>query len=137
MYTNNRDTYRETFFNLWEKHKKKLPLEPMESQLLSVILQHPEYHRFLEASNQSEEFALEENPFFHMSLHLAIREQINTNRPEGISLIHQQLLAKEITPHECEHIMMECLTQMMWQLHQTGNMPAEDEYLSKLREAIP
>jgi hypothetical protein len=135
MYTNNREAYRHTFFTVWQKHLKKLPLEAVEAQLLDVILQHPEYHRFLDKpeSNPQQEFALEENPFFHMGLHLAVREQIHTNRPAGISLIQQQLKAKEKSPHDSEHLMMECLMKMMWKTQQTETMPSEEEYMTMLK----
>lgn len=136
MYTNNRDTYRQTYFDLWEKHLKKSPLEPVEAQLLDVILEHPEYHRFLDKSSQDQEFELEENPFFHMSLHLAIREQLQTNRPAGVVDIQRQLLAKEIAAHECEHLMMNCLAQMLFQMQQTGSAPNESDYVVKLRELV-
>lgn len=133
MYTNNRDAYRQTFFMAWQKYQKKLPLEPIEAQLIDIILLHPEYQPLLDANTcQQQEFALEENPFFHMSLHLAIREQCHTNRPIGISPLYQQLTAK-YNAHEAEHQMMQCLAQFIYLAQQTGAMPNEEHYLEKLK----
>ncbi|EKD71548.1 MAG: hypothetical protein ACD_46C00163G0005 [uncultured bacterium] len=136
MYTNNRDAYRNAFFTAWQKHLKKLPLEPFEIEMVEVILMHPEYHLWLEKSDAShtEEFILEENPFLHLGLHITIREQIKMNRPAGISEIYQSLLTKMQNVLDVEHAMMTCLANMMWQAQQTGTAPSEADYLQKLRE---
>src|SRR5574340_745819 len=115
MYSNNRDAYRQTFIIAWQKHLKKLPLETIEAQLIEIILKHPEYHSLLDEKTSGEqEFALDENPFFHMSLHLALREQVHTNRPNGIATLYQQLITKYSDAHDVEHRMMTCLAQIMW-----------------------
>ena len=136
MYTNNRETYRQAFFIVWQKYQKKLPLESVEAHLIDIILLHPEYHPLLDkaAAYQNQEFAIEENPFFHMSLHLALREQIQTNRPMGIKAIQQQLIEKYFDAHDVEHKMMQCLAQIMWEAQQNGTMPEEQVYLEKLRD---
>lgn len=135
MFSNNRDAYRQSFFIAWDKYKKKLLLEPIEAQLVDIILLHPEYHSLLEklAAYQHQEFDLGENPFFHMSLHLAIREQIRTNRPAGIAQVHQNLIQQTIDTHEAEHRMMKCLARMIWEAQQTGVMSSDEEYLEKLK----
>jgi hypothetical protein len=136
MYTNNRDAYRETFFNTWQKYQKKIILTALETELIAVILTHPEYHSLLNQATGSkeQEFALEENPFFHMSLHLTIREQIKTNRPSGIAAIHQQLLVNHANSHDAEHEMMKQLAQVMWEAQQSGIPANEEDYLKKLLE---
>lgn len=134
MYTDNRQAYRQLFFNLWQKHKKQLPLEPLEVDLLSVILAHPEYHLLLEHEATEEEFAIEENPFFHMSLHLALAEQLRMDRPVGIKAIAEALQTKFPDTHAVQHAMMTCLAQLMWQGQQSGEMPSDDTYLTKLKE---
>lgn len=138
MYTNNRDTYRQTFFIAWEKHLKKLPIEPIEAQLIEIILLHPEYHVFLEqpASYQAQEFSLEENPFMHMSLHLAILEQIQVDRPKGIKFIYQELIKKIGNNHDVLHQMMGCLAKILLDAQQTGEMSDEKKYLEKLQKNI-
>ena len=83
MFSNNRDAYRQAFFTVWQKYQKQLPLEPVERELAQIMIEHPEYHYLLEKpdSFQQQEFSLEENPFFHMSLHLAIRDQLRLRKP--------------------------------------------------------
>lgn len=136
MYTDNRDAYRQAFFVAWDKYKKQQMLNPMEAQIVEIILVHPEYHTLLENPKQFEkqEFSLEENPFFHMSLHVAIREQIRMDRPSGVADIYQQLNEKFQDPHEAEHAMVTCLAQTLWQAQQTGNMESEAAYIAKLKQ---
>ena len=136
MYTNNRDAYRQAFFTTWQKHIKKQPLEAAESQLVEIMLQHPEYHALLEnpTAYQHQAFTLEENPFFHMSLHLALREQIRTNRPAGITHCYQQLLLRYPCAQEAEHRMMRCLAQILWQAQESGDLPSEEGYLASLQQ---
>jgi len=138
MYTNNRDAYRQFFFTTWQKHAKKLALDPSEARLAAIIEEHPEYHPLLEKPDTStqQEFALEENPFFHMSLHFTLREQIDMNRPDGIRLIQQQLKIQHTDNHHVEHLMMECLCKMMALSQETGATPSDEAYLQALR-AIP
>lgn len=138
MYTNNRDAYRQAFFNAWQKHLKKLPLEPVEAQLIEMILMHPEYQPFLEIPQayQAQEFTLEENPFVHMSLHLAVHEQIHIDRPMGVKEIYQSLVTKCNNDHDALHIMMQCLANIIWEAQQTGVIPDEAEYLLRLRRSL-
>lgn len=138
MYTNDRNAYRQAFYTVWQKHLKGSALEPLETQLLQIILQHPEYQRFLDkpAAFEKQEFALEENPFFHMSLHLAIAEQLQTNRPQGIRESYQALIEKFEDLHSVDHHLMTCLTRMMWEAQQTGNMPGDEVYLKAINEAL-
>lgn len=135
MYTNNRDAYRNTFIEAWIKHQKQLPLEPMEAAIIQVILLHPAYQRFLIQDHQlsSQEFAVEENPFIHMSLHLAVRDQINLDRPPGIRAIHTSLLAEGVAAHEAEHDLMQALQKTLWQAQQSGCLPSDEMYLDQLR----
>jgi hypothetical protein len=83
---------------------------------------------------QHQEFAPEENPFLHMSLHMALREQIKCDRPAGIGKVHTQLTEKYAHAHEVEHRMMECLSGIIWTAQQTGEMPGDEEYLQQLKK---
>jgi predicted RNA polymerase sigma factor len=73
------------------------------------------------------------NPFLHMGLHLAIREQVSTNRPAGIAAVYRSLAAKLGDVHEAEHVMIEALGQALWQAQRSGLPPDETAYLESLR----
>lgn len=134
MYTDNREAYRDVFFAVWQKHLKQLPLEPMEKQLIEVILLHPEYRTVLEdpATFQRQEFTPEENPFIHLSLHMTVREQIQLDRPIGVKQIYQTWCEQQ-TAHDAEHKMMMCLAQLLWKAQETGQPPDEKDYLTALQ----
>lgn len=138
MYTDDRNAYRRSFIEAWQKHLKHLPLEPLEAQLVSVIQAHPEYHAFLSNEKQAlqQEFEPEENPFMHLSLHLAVREQIQLNRPNGMTALYQEALNKFPNAHEAEHELVSTLAQFLWQAQQKGVMPDENAYLNTLREGL-
>jgi hypothetical protein len=128
---------RPLFFTSWEKYKKKLPLSPLESEIAAVIHSHPEYHRIFDNPTQYLEKAFEPeqgatNPFLHLGLHIAVREQIATDRPLGIKKAYQQLLNKIHDPMLVEHRMMEQLAACLWEAQSSGKAPDEQIYLNNL-----
>lgn len=135
MFSSERDELRKMYFTAWEKHLKKLPVEPLEAQIIAIILQHPEYHAFLENpdKHQAQDF-IEGNPFLHLGLHLALREQISTNRPFGIKDIYHDLMQKYADNLLVEHRMMECLERVLWEAQRSGVMPDEGGYLESLQK---
>lgn len=136
MYNNQRETYRQTFFTTWQKYQKGESLSSVEQQILAVILEHPEYHALLqqEAPYQQQEFLLHENPFIHMSLHLAIRDQIHLDRPVGIKMIFQTLLSKYSDQMVVEHLMLDCLAEILWSAQQQSQPADEVIYLNRLKQ---
>ena len=68
-----------------------------------------------------------------MGLHLAIREQVATNRPAGITAIHETLSKRMGDAHAAEHAMLEPLAETLWEAQRNGRTPDELAYLEKLR----
>ena len=135
----NRDQMRRMYLEAWRKFSARAPLEPLEAQLAAVIVEHPEYVTWLEAGEGAlgAKFTPEggqENPFLHMGLHLAIREQVATNRPAGIAEIHGKLSARLGNAHAAEHAMLEPLAEALWEAQRQGRMPDEQAYLERLRK---
>jgi hypothetical protein len=132
---------RQLFFSSWQKYRQKLPLQPLEKQLVAVILDHPEYHALLEAPSGMDEQSYypelgQTNPFLHMGLHLGIREQLSMDRPIGILEIYKKLLVKYKDPLQVEHRMMECLAECLWQAQRNNSAPDETNYLSALNHCL-
>lgn len=128
---------RQFFVDSWVKYKQKATLQPMEKQLVDVILLHPEYHDFIDSTHLEVSYFPElgqSNPFLHMGLHLTIREQVTTNRPNGISDIFKSLLKKYSDMHVVEHLIMEPLAECLWHAQRTHSMPNEEAYLNACRE---
>ena len=128
---------RQMFFTSWQKYRQKQALEPLEKQIVAVIVDHPEYHALLEnPAGLSEQAYYPElgqtNPFLHMGLHLAVRDQIHTDRPFGIFQIYERLLQKFVDPLLVEHHMMECFAECLWQAQRNNSAPDEKNYLRLL-----
>jgi Domain of unknown function (DUF1841) len=136
MYTDNREAYRQTFFQAWQKYQQRLPLTALESTIVDVILLHPEYHELL-ANPQcpQEQFSLTDNPFVHLSLHISIQEQLHADRPKGIRTIYQRL-TQQMNSHEAVHSMINCLMDVMWKAQQSGMPPDEMYYIDTLRTKL-
>lgn len=129
MFNPSREQVRQFFTETWRKHKSGEILSPLEAMALDWVLQHPEYHADLEDPQALEaDYSVEQgrtNPFLHLSMHLAISEQLSIDQPPGIKAAHQQLLATR-DAHEAAHEIMECLGQVVWEAQRLGK-PFDNE----------
>ena len=138
MFVQDRNQAREFFFQVWDKLKNQRPLEPIEAIISDVIMQHPEYHVYLDNKEESKEhdFTPEQgmtNPFLHMGMHIAIKEQVSADRPSGIHSLYKILITKADSIHDIEHKMMECLGQCLWEAQHNNGFPDENKYLECLK----
>jgi hypothetical protein len=129
---------RQRYLTAWRKFVAKAPLEPLEQALAAVIALHPEYVPDLEAGDaalRADYGGAEgrENPFLHMGLHLALGEQLATDRPAGIAAEYQRLLGRERDAHATEHRLMQVLAEVLWEAQARGGAPDERLYLARLR----
>jgi Domain of unknown function (DUF1841) len=86
MTSHSRDDLRRAYTEAWHKHVAGTPLTPLETMIVDVIGLHPEYVSVVsdgEAALAYEVTAMgaTDNPFLHMGLHLAVREQLAIDRP--------------------------------------------------------
>ncbi|MDX1836137.1 DUF1841 domain-containing protein [Legionella taurinensis] len=134
FYGDNVKDTRQMFYSSWHKYRHAQPLLPVEQQIVNVIADHPEYQTMLENSTPENEQAYfpelgQTNPFLHMGLHLAVRDQLATNRPAGIVAVYQQLLTKYQDRLAVEHLLLEKLAECLWQAQRTASYPDENQYL--------
>ena len=136
-YGSDRDDLRRAWAAAWSKSRTGQALEPLERLLCEVIAEHPEYHAALESPDALErEFPPEagrSNPFLHMGLHVAIREQLATDRPPGVRALYAALAPRFADAHRLEHALMECLAETLWDAQREGGVPDEARYLSRVR----
>ncbi len=138
MYNPSRDQARDFLFAAWRKYNEpnsNTPLTALEAIAVEIIAKHPEYHAQLNRRDQfvDRDYAPEQgetNPFLHISMHIAIQEQVAIDQPRGIKAAHLKLSAKLASTMEAEHQMMDCLAEMIWQAQQTKNSPSAEIYLS-------
>ena len=132
-----RDELRRVYVEAWRKRRAGLPIEPLEAQVADVIALHPEYHAALERGEDAlgRDYAPEggqSNPFLHMGLHLAVRDQIATDRPAGLRKAFESLAQRVGSSHEAEHRIIECLAEAMWEAQRSGRPPDEAAYLQRV-----
>ncbi len=136
MFGSDRATMRAFFATAWRKRQAGEALEPLEALVAAVVAEHPEYHALLaDADSLEREYTPQAgiaNPFLHLSMHVALREQVATDRPTGIAAVYRALGATRGVA-EAEHAMMECLGESLWRAQRDNALPDEAAYLDCLR----
>ena len=136
IFGQDRQELRRMYVDAWRKSNAGEIMSPLEAQIAQVVSDHPEYQEMLTPEALEESFTPEggkTNPFLHMGLHLAIRDQVATNRPPGIAAVFKDLAAKAGDPHVAEHKMVDCLAETLWEAQGRNAPPDEQKYLDRLR----
>ena len=140
MFNPSREQVRQFFCESWRKYRERQIFEGAEATAADLITEHPEYHALLENPQAAveQEFTPEggqTNPFLHLSLHLAIAEQISIDQPRGIKAAYFALRQK-MEVHDAEHAIMECLGETIWR-SQRDKTPMDGEaYLECVRRKV-
>jgi hypothetical protein len=128
-----REQLRRTYAQAWAKHLAHAPVTALEALIIDVISVHGEYQTMV--ADEQAALAFEpnpqgnaENPFLHMGLHLAVREQLSIDRPPGVRALHRRLQARH-GAHGAEHALMEALGEALWRSQRAGTAPDEALYL--------
>ncbi|MBV9192233.1 MAG: DUF1841 family protein [Betaproteobacteria bacterium] len=134
MFDPSRDQVRDMFFEAWRKYRAREPLVGIGTIALDVILAHPEYHDMLSdpERNRAKDYVDEGNPFLHMSLHVALEEQLSIDQPPGIATRFQMLVQRHGERHEALHEALECLAETMWRAQRDKLPPDAAAYLECL-----
>ncbi|HEY8354479.1 MAG TPA: DUF1841 family protein [Methylophilaceae bacterium] len=141
LFNPSRDQVRQFFFDAWAKYRQRQPLSGLEAMALEVMQMHTEYHHVLDAPEHYLNQAYfpemgETNPFLHMSLHLSILEQLSIDQPPGIRAAYQSLQQRMQDSHAAQHVLMECLAEVLWQAQRAQAMPDTEAYLALIRQWI-
>lgn len=137
MFNPSREQVRRFFCDAWKKHIDRLPLVGAEVTAADIAARHPEYHALLVDADAAVNRDWvpeggEMNPFLHLSLHLAIHEQVSIDQPPGIRMAFEQLRAR-MNPHDAEHVLLECLGETIWQAQRNGQAMDAMAYVDAVR----
>jgi len=139
MFNPSRDQVRRFFIDAWRKYRARTVLSALEYQAVDIVLQHAEYHGVLEHPDALMlEYAPEGgemNPFLHLSLHLAIEEQLAIGQPHGIRQAFDGLLVRCADRHEALHRVLECLGETIWCAQRAGTALDAESYLECVRKS--
>ena len=142
MFDPSREEVRKFFIETWQGQRSGRLLSPLEALAAEVIQHHPEFHPLLESTSEE---TLERtwgpedggmNPFLHLSLHLALEEQLGIDHPPGISAIFQRLCQTTRDEHEARHRLLDCLGQILWESQRQGTPPDQARYRQLLQATL-
>ena len=118
MFNPSRNQARQFLIDAWRKRVGKLPATALETLAADIIMLHPEYHDLLSAEDAlTREWTPEDgamNPFLHLSLHLAIEEQLSIDQPPGIRALFETRRRRAGDHHAALHDILECLGETLW-----------------------
>ncbi|MCA3217330.1 MAG: DUF1841 family protein [Burkholderiales bacterium] len=144
MFNPSREEVRRFFCEAWRKRQAGEVVTPLEGQALKWVDKHPEHQTLLDDPDAAvgADFSInrgQSNPFLHLSMHMAIEEQLGIDQPPGIRAVFRQLAARG-DEHGAHHQTMECLGRVLWEA-QRGTLPADaasinDAYLTCLKRQL-
>ena len=114
-----------------------MPLSGLETMAATIVAAHPEYHALLEAPEEhvDRDWRPESgdvNPFLHLSLHLAVAEQLAIDQPPGIRAEYDRIRITRGGDHPALHAVLECLGEVLWTAQRHGTAPDAALYLACL-----
>jgi hypothetical protein len=137
MFSPSRDEARRFLTDAWAKYRAQAPLSDLEKIAAGLVAMHPEYHATFEApdSTVDRDYLPEAgavNPFLHLSLHLAVAEQLAIDQPPGIRAAFERIRAARGDEHAALHAVVDCLGEVIWQAQRTRSAPDAALYLTCL-----
>ena len=141
MFNPSIDDVRCFFCDTWRKHREGSLLSPLETVALDWMLKHPEYQEDFDHLDAAlaREYSVDDgrtNPFLHMSMHLAIAEQLSIDQPPGIRAVFRQLVARRGDDHAATHDVMECLGEAVWSAQRSGQVVPADEMSARYLDCL-
>ena len=137
MFSPSRDEARRFLIDAWTKFRAQAPLSGLEQRAADLIALHPEYHSILEAPERNLERdwrpeSGDVNPFLHLSLHVAVAEQLAIDQPPGIRAEFDRIKGARGDEHAALHAVLECLGEVLWNAQRHGTPPDARLYLACL-----
>ena len=140
LWGQDRSSLRDVFAAAWRDRQAGKPLDKQTMMVADVIAMHPEYHADLDSGAARDRdydgSDGQSNPFLHMAMHIAVREQLSIDRPPGVVKIHRQLTRRQGDVHVAEHLMLESLAEVLWAAQLDGKEPDIDEYVRALKRLV-
>lgn len=137
MFNPSRDQVRNFFIDAWRKHRARELLTPLETIATDILQNHSEYHKVVEDPESVErDFTPDNgqvNPFLHLSLHLAIEEQLSIDQPPGLRAAFDAACARHGERHAALHDVLECLGETMFNAQRNSAPPDGMAYIACVR----
>jgi hypothetical protein len=137
MFNPSRDEVREMFFGAWRKYREGVLAAGMEggARRDPAAPGVPRRAQTRPRRYRDRDYTDEANLFLHMSLHLALEEQLLDRPASGIA--HRfQVLLKFQDRHDALHQALECLAETLWRAQRDAAPPDAGAYLSCLERRV-
>ena len=137
MFAPTRDEARRFLSDAWNKFRAGQPLSALEQRVVEIVSLHPENHAIVERVDDhlDREWTPEAgtmNPFLHLSLHLAVAEQLAIDQPPGLRAQFERLREAH-GEHDALHAVLDCLGETMWQAQRMNAAPDGEAYVECVR----
>jgi hypothetical protein len=137
VFAPSRDEARRFVIDAWAKYRAGRPLSDLERIMVGIVAMHPEYHALLADDGRGIDRDWrpedgETNPFLHLSLHLAVAEQLSIDQPPGIRAHFARLAAARGDEHAALHAVLDCLGEVLWRAQRDRTAPDATVYLGCL-----
>ncbi len=133
--------HRQVFWDAWQKFRADLPLNALEVRIARVIDMHSEYHALFDDMETflDRDFQVDDgmNPYLHLSLHLAMEEQIATHQPPEVSTCLEFLMQRKgMDRHDALHALLDVLAETVYFAQRKGDEPDVASYVERVRELM-
>ncbi len=130
--------HRQVFWDVWQKSRDDLPLNALEVRIARVIHLHPEYHPLFDDMETflDRDFQVDDgmNPYLHLSLHLALEEQIAIRQPPEVGACLEFLMQRKgMNRHDALHALLDVLAETVYFAQRRGGEPDVTSYVKQLR----
>jgi hypothetical protein len=135
MFARDKNESRRFFREAWLKFRAGQVLQPLEVLVTDVIAAHPEFHAQVLAASELAPADADPacNPFLHLGLHIALREQLAAERPPGLRAEFARLQSDGRAGHAAEHLVMDALATVLWEAQARAAVPDEAVYMARVR----
>ena len=130
--------HRQVFWDAWQKAQADLPLNALEVRIARVIEMHAEYHHYFDDMEDflERDFEVDDgmNPYLHLSLHLALEEQVATKHPpEAARALEHLVVASKMDRHDAMHLLLEVLAETVYYAQRAGGEPDVEAYARRMK----
>ena len=133
--------HRQIFWDAWHKAQAGLPINALEVRIARVIEMHPEHHHFFDDMEDflERDFQVDDgmNPYLHLSLHLALEEQLATKQPaEAARAMDHMITIKKMDRHDALHKLLEILAETVYYAQRSGQEPDTVAYATRMKALL-
>lgn len=126
---------RRRIHDLWHRIQAEAELSGDDKRLADILLEHEEYHAFWAGEAADDPIAAGEgDPYLHVSLHLAIENQIVEDSPRQVHRYVLQRTAENASRHETIHEIVAVFSEYLFEALRYRRQFNRSEYTQRLHE---